>query len=100
MEILAVIFSILSGIISGLVLLVIQKFVKAKEDDIEKLEELRAKESFLILKSIDALGKLAEANTIALRDGKVNGVMSNAIAEYEQVKEMLYNYLLEKNSYF
>jgi hypothetical protein len=52
----------------------------------------------LILKSIDVIGKLTVANSIALRDHKTNGTMSNALKEYEEISAELYAYLLEVNA--
>ena len=52
----------------------------------------------LILKSIDAVGKLTYADAVAIRDGKTNGEMKEAMKAYAEVKEELYEYLLEENS--
>lgn len=52
----------------------------------------------LILKSIDAVGKLTYANAVAIRDGKTNGEMHEAMETYQENKAEMYEYLLEQNS--
>ena len=50
------------------------------------------------LKSIDAVGKLTYANAVAIRDGKTNGEMHEAMEAYQENKTEMYEYLLEQNS--
>ena len=52
----------------------------------------------LILKSIDAVGKLTYANAVEIRDGKTNGEMHEAMEAYQENKTEMYEYLLEQNS--
>ena len=94
----AIIISIVASIISGMVLFFIQRYFKKQEAKEEKRQEAREKESILILKSIDAIGKLTYADAIAIRDGKTNGELKEAIQEYNDVKEEMYEYLLEQNA--
>ena len=54
--------------------------------------------SVLILKLIDAIGKLSYAEAIAIRYGKTNGELKEAIKYYTEVKDELYEYLLEQNA--
>ena len=92
------IFSLLASIISGMVLLFLQKNTKKREENEDRLEKAGVKEKILIIKSINALGNLTHANAIAIRDGKTNGEMHEATENYIQVKEELYDYLLEQNA--
>lgn len=94
----AIVISILGSIISGMVLFLVQRFLKKNEERENERNKARAKENILILKSIDAIGKLTYADAIAIRDGKTNGEMKEAIEEYVEVKEDMYNYLLEQNA--
>ena len=57
-----------------------------------------AKENILILKTIDAVGKLTYADALAIRDGKTNGEMKEAIEAYKKADQELYEFLLEQNS--
>ena len=92
----AIIMSICASIISGMVLFFLQRFFKKKQKVDEERDRAKAKENMLILKSIDAVGKLTYA--VAIRDGKTNGEMKEAMKAYAEVKDELYEYLLEQNS--
>ena len=94
----ATIISIVASIISGMVLFFLQRYFKKQEVKEERRQQAREKESILILKSIDAIGKLTYADAIAIRDGQTNGELKEAIQEYNDVKEEMYEYLLEQNA--
>lgn len=94
----AIIMSICASIISGMVLFFLQRFFKKKQKVDEERDRAKAKENLLILKSIDAVGKLTYADAVAIRDGKTNGEMKEAMKAYAEVKDELYEYLLEQNS--
>ena len=98
MNIAAIIISIASSIVSGLVIYFLKKYFDKKEAKDNKKEELKRKENILILKSIDAIGKLTYANSIAVRDGKTNGELKEGLKAYNDVKKDMYDYLLEQNS--
>lgn len=94
----SIIVSVCASIISGMVLFFLQRFFKKKQKVDEERDRAKAKENMLILKSIDAVGKLTYADAVAIRDGKTNGEMKEAMKAYEEVKDELYEYLLEQNS--
>ena len=94
----AIIMSTCASIISGMVLFFLQRFFKKKQKVDEERDRAKAKENLLILKSIDAVGKLTYADAVAIRDGKTNGEMKEAMKAYAEVKDELYEYLLEQNS--
>ncbi len=94
----AIIMSICASIISGMVLFFLQRFFKKKQKVDEERDRAKSKENMLILKSIDAVGKLTYADAVAIRDGKTNGEMKEAMKAYAEVKDELYEYLLEQNS--
>lgn len=94
----AIIMSICASIISGMVLFFLQRFFKKKQKVDEERDRAKAKENMLILKSIDAVGKWTYADAVAIRDGKTNGEMKEAMKAYAEVKDELYEYLLEQNS--
>ena len=99
MEVLTIIISIFASIISGVVLFLLQRFFKKMDRRNYERDKAAAKENILIMKSITALGKLAVANSIALKGGKSNGEMSAALKEFKAVERELYDYLLEQNSH-
>lgn len=94
----SIIISVCASIISGMVLFFLQRFFKKKQKVDKERDRAKAKENMLILKSIDAVGKLTYADAVAIRDGKTNGEMKEAMKAYAEVKEELYEYLLEENS--
>lgn len=94
----SIIISACASIISGMVLFFLQRYFKKKRKEDEERDKAKARENILILKSINAVGKLTYADAIAIRDGKTNGEMKDAMKTYAEVKEELYEYLLEENS--
>ena len=92
----AIIISIASSIISGMVLFFLQRFFKNKSKKDDERDAAKRKENLLILKSIDAVGKLTYADSIAIRDGKTNGEMKTAIEAYKKADQELYEFLLEQ----
>jgi hypothetical protein len=98
MEYLSFAISVLSGIISGMVLFFLKNYFNRREEAEKEKEKAKVKENILILKSINALGKLTYADSIAIRDGKTNGELKDAFEDYEEVRKELYEYLLEQNA--
>jgi len=94
----SLILSGMSGIICGGVLFFIKRYFTKKDYDDANHNECKMKENILILRTINAVGKLIVANTIALRDGKTNGETTTALSEYEAVEKEMYNYLLYVNA--
>ena len=82
----AIIISIASSIVSGMVLFLLQHYFKKKTKKDEEMDMAKAKENILIIKSIDAVGKLTYANAIAIRDGKTNGEMHEAMEMLQRSK--------------
>lgn len=94
MEILTIIISIFASIVSGAVLFFLSRHFKR----IDERDKLTARENILILKSVNSVAKLTEANAIALIEGKINGSMHSALENYKAVEKELYEYLLEQNA--
>jgi hypothetical protein len=99
MQVLTIILSTLASVVSGTVLFFLQRYFKQKDKKDEARDAVKAKENVLILKSVNAVGKLTVANSIALRDGKTNGEMHTALEEYGEVDKEMYEYLLERNAH-
>ena len=87
-----------ASVFSGTVLFLIQRFFKNQQHKDEEREKDKATQTALILKSLNALGKLTVANSIALRDGKTNGELKSALTEYEVVEKELYEYLISTHN--
>lgn len=94
----AIIISIASSIISGMVLFFLQCYFRKKAKRDEERDAAKERENILILKSINAIGKLTYANAIAIRDGKTNGEMHDAMESYGEAKQEMYEFLLEQNA--
>lgn len=86
MELISIIISIATSIFSGIVLFFIKRYFDNKEKIEIEEEKARQKENVLILKSIDAIGRLTYADSIAIRDGKINGEMKDAVQSYIAIK--------------
>jgi len=95
----AIIISILSAIVSGMVLYFLKRFFDKREREQAERDKQTARENILILKCIDAVGKLTYADAIAIRDGRTNGEMAAAIKAYKKADEELYEFLLEQNAH-
>ena len=98
MELISIIISVATSIFSGIVLFFIKRYFDNKEKIEIEEEKARQKENVLILKSIDAIGRLTYADSIAIRDGKINVEMKDAVQSYIAIKSELYDYLIDQNS--
>ena len=98
MNVLSIIISIGASVISGMALFFLQRYFKKKEKREAERDRVRRRENVLLMKSLDAVGKLTYANAIAIRDGKTNGEMHEAMETYQENKAEMYEYLLEQNS--
>lgn len=98
MDIISIIISIGASVISGMALFFLQRYFKKKEKRETERDKVRRRENVLLMKSLDAVGKLTYANAIAIRDGKTNGEMHEAMESYNESKEEMYDYILEQNS--
>ncbi len=98
MEILAIVASIVASIVSGMALFFMKRYFNGKDKRDAERDRAKAEQSILILKAINSVGKLTEANSIALRDGHTNGEMREAMEKYSLIEEELYEYLLKQNA--
>ena len=94
----AIIISICASVVSGTALFFLQRYFKQKDKKDDERDLILAKENVLILKSLNCVGKLSYASAIAIRDGKLDGEMEDAMKSYGEVNKELYEYLLEQNA--
>ena len=94
----SIILSIMASLFSGVVLYFVKRYFdkKAKKDEIR--DNTKREENILILKTLDSVGKLTYANAIAIRDGKTNGELKEALRSYHETYEELYDFLLKQNA--
>lgn len=82
-----IVITSIASIISGILVFMLKNIIsKLQQKDIVNKEE-HAKEEYLILRSINALGKLTVANSIALRDEKMNSDFGTALSEYREIEK-------------
>ena len=87
-----------SATVSGIILFFFKNAFKRIQEREDRRQEGKAREISLILHSLDALGKLTVANSIALRDGKTNGDMASALSHYKQVEAEMCDYLISTHA--
>ena len=85
----SIVISVCASVISGVVVFLVQRYIKRHEDKENKRNEAHRQENILILKSI---------NAIAIRDGKTNGELKHALADYTSVNKELDEFLIEQIS--
>ena len=96
--VISLIVSLVSAVLSGVLLYHYKSAAKMRDQAEQIRNEQMISENILILRSLNAVGKLTVANSVALRDGKANGTMETAMEEYEAIQTELYNYLLNVNA--
>ena len=94
----SIIISIFGSVVSGAALFFLSRYFKRRDKKDEIRDKAKARENVLIIKSVNAVGKLTYANALAIRDGKQNGEMHDAMETYAEVNDELYQYLLEQNA--
>lgn len=87
-------FIIEAGVISALVAFLLNRFGQK----LDRRENVRVNESYIIMKMLKALGHLCEATAIAQQEGRCNGEMKTAIAYYTETKDSLNEYILQRSS--
>lgn len=97
----SIIVPAMAAILSGLVILGVQEFIAYRRNKKRKAlananehDEDRTEQMSLILKYLNAIGKLTHANSIALRDHKTNGELKDAMKEYDEMDGKMYDYLV------
>lgn len=97
-DIIYIIVTSSASAISGILVFMLKRIItKLQQKEIINEEE-KVKENYLVLRSINALGKLTVANSIALRDGQTSSDFSNALSEYQEIEKEMYQYLISTHS--
>ena len=73
-----------------------EKWEADKERELRARADSRKQESLITLGMIKAIGKLSYANSIAIKEGKVNGVMEEALMYYRETSSELSEFLQEQ----
>lgn len=88
-QIVAMFISVLGSIISGVVLIAINR--TNKKNDMQ--EKSRKEECVLILQSLTAIGELAEQSARCIRGEMPNGELTQALEYHTNIKRDLYAHL-------
>lgn len=67
-----------------------------KEHELHARADSRKQESLITMRMIKAIGKLSYANSVAIKEGKVNGVMEEALMYYRETSNEMTEFLQEK----
>lgn len=92
--VISLVLTSVATVISGFVLFYIQRVYNDQKIKDSQVCQEKNTENELILRSLNALGKLTVANTIALRDGKTTEEMTEALYEYSEVEKEMYRYMV------
>lgn len=92
--VISLVLTSVATVISGFVLFFIQRVYNDQKLKASYENKEKTIENELILRSLNALGKLTVANTMALRDGKMTEGMSEALSEYSEVEKEMYRYMV------
>ena len=97
-EMVYIIITAIASVVSGILVFMLKNVISSFQKKETTRAEEKSKKDYLILRILDALGKLTVANSIALRDGKTNGELSEALSEYTEIEKELYQYLISTNT--
>lgn len=92
---LSMIFSVITSIISGMVLFLMQTYIKNRNTKDEEEEKGQQKKYTLMIKSINALGKLAMSNSTVINSAATSEEAREAVNEYNQVNREMLDYLID-----
>ena len=92
---LTMVFSIITSIISGMVLFLMQTYIKNRNSKDAQSEKSEQKKYTLMIKSINALGKLATSNSTVINSAETSADARDALLEYNKVNNEMLNYLID-----
>lgn len=73
----------------------LENIEKQREKENKEHIQARKKENLLTMHMIKAIGKLSYANSMAIKEGKINGVMEDAIKYYNQTNMEMTEFMQE-----
>lgn len=88
----------IGGLITSVILIFINLFIKNQITEIEKRGETRIQENYIMMRYLQSLGALTYATGVAVKDGRVNGEMTEAMEGFRDAKEDLDCFLVKQNA--
>ena len=96
MEMVSFLLGLCPSIITGIIAYYLQRGQKRRDEQAEEHAEARKKESLLALDLNMANAKLSYACAMAIKRGKPNGEVEEAVEAYEEAKAAYYRFLNEQ----
>jgi hypothetical protein len=88
----------IGGLITSVIMIFINLFIKKQVTEMEKRGDIRIQENYIMMRYMQSLGSLTYATGIAVKDGRVNGEMTEAIENFRDAKEDLDCFLIKQNA--
>lgn len=98
MEIIELLESVGSAILTPVILAIIGVYIKKSFDRMEARGNARVNENIVTMRYLQSLGTLTYATGKAVRDGKTNGEMTTALEGFEVRKNELEDFLVQTNA--
>lgn len=95
-EVVVYLLGLLPTLITGVVLYMVQRKIRIRDEAAEERAATRKRESLLQLKMLMASNKLSFAVAMAVKRGKPNGEVEDAIDIYNEAKDEYYAFLNEQ----
>lgn len=92
------IIPIASPVLCGVIIYYAQRRQNKRDAAAVEQQNTQAEANFHLLKSVKSIGKLSYANAVAIKEGKVNGVMSEAMDYYKQNSDELETFLQQQTA--
>ena len=96
MEMVSFLLGLCPSVITGVIAYYLQRGQKRRDEQAEEHAEARKKESLLALDLNMANAKLSYACAMAIKRGKPNGEVEEAVEAYEEAKTAYYRFLNEQ----
>lgn len=91
-------FVSISAVVTSTITGILALFIKKQFDKVERKEDEKIEATMVKMRTMQAIGELSYATGIAVRDGKVNGEMTSAIATYQGARAELDEFILRKHA--
>lgn len=95
-EFILYLLGLLPTLVTGIVLYMIQRKIRIRDEAVERRAKTRKRESLLQLKMLMASNKLTFAVAMAIKRGEPNGEVEEGIKAYSEAKNEYYAFLNEQ----
>ncbi len=92
----AILISIAQTIIVSMLIFYLQRIQKKRDENLKRQNQARQKENLLSLELNMANAHLSHAVAIAVKNGKANGEIQQAITAYDKAKKEYFDFINEQ----